>query len=44
MPTDREYLHWLVTNIPGGNDLEAGNTVVEYEPPLPKKGSGIENL
>lgn len=28
-PTDREVLHWMVGNIPG-NDLKAGQTIVEY--------------
>uniref|UniRef100_A0A915DAV3 Uncharacterized protein n=1 Tax=Ditylenchus dipsaci TaxID=166011 RepID=A0A915DAV3_9BILA len=40
MPTDREFLHWMVTNITG-NSLEKGEEVVEYEAPLPKKGSGL---
>ncbi|KAI1719453.1 phosphatidylethanolamine-binding protein [Ditylenchus destructor] len=40
MPTDREYLHWMITNITG-NSLEKGNEIVSYEAPLPKKGSGL---
>ncbi|KAI1720687.1 phosphatidylethanolamine-binding protein domain-containing protein [Ditylenchus destructor] len=40
MPSDREYLHWMITNITG-NSLEKGDEIVSYEAPLPKKGSGL---
>lgn len=38
-PTAREYIHWVVTDIPG-YDVKAGNTVVEYLAPIPSFGSG----
>ncbi|KAH1003909.1 hypothetical protein HUJ04_003745 [Dendroctonus ponderosae] len=36
---DKEYVHWFVANIPG-NAVEKGETVVEYMPPFPPKGTG----
>lgn len=38
-PERRENLHWLVVNIPG-NQLEKGETIVEYIGSGPPKGSG----
>ncbi|EES02614.1 hypothetical protein BDA96_03G104200 [Sorghum bicolor] len=37
-PTMREYLHWIVTNIPGGTDASKGEEVVEYMGPRPPVG------
>uniref|UniRef100_A0ACD5V218 Uncharacterized protein n=1 Tax=Avena sativa TaxID=4498 RepID=A0ACD5V218_AVESA len=37
-PTQREYLHWLVTDIPEGRDVSHGTEVVEYERPQPTAG------
>ncbi|NP_001106249.1 ZCN10 protein [Zea mays] len=37
-PTMREYLHWIVTNIPGGTDANKGEEVVEYMGPRPPVG------
>ncbi|KAJ1282964.1 hypothetical protein BS78_03G091400 [Paspalum vaginatum] len=37
-PTMREYLHWIVTNIPGGTDASKGEDVVEYMGPRPPVG------
>ncbi|XP_051131992.1 protein RICE FLOWERING LOCUS T 1-like [Andrographis paniculata] len=37
-PHLREYLHWLVTDIPGGTDATYGNEVVCYEMPRPSMG------
>ena len=34
-PTDGQWLHWLVYDIPG-NDTRAGKTLVEYSPPDPQ--------
>ncbi|KAH9631181.1 hypothetical protein HF086_005952 [Spodoptera exigua] len=36
---DKEYVHWLVANIPG-NSIEKGDTIVEYLQPIPLKGTG----
>lgn len=36
---DKEYVHWLVANIPG-NSVEKGDTIVEYLRPFPLKGTG----
>lgn len=42
-PTDpkfREWLHWIVVNIPGEKgDVTSGKTVVEYNPPAPPRGT-----
>ena len=40
---DSEYVHWMVTNIPG-NDIKAGNVVVPYLPPFPPFGSGFHRF
>ncbi|KAL6626590.1 hypothetical protein ACP70R_030316 [Stipagrostis hirtigluma subsp. patula] len=37
-PTMREYLHWIVTNIPGGMDAAKGEEVVAYMGPRPPVG------
>uniref|UniRef100_A0ACD5TTY8 Uncharacterized protein n=1 Tax=Avena sativa TaxID=4498 RepID=A0ACD5TTY8_AVESA len=37
-PTAREYLHWLVIDIPEGGDLSRGTEVVPYESPRPTAG------
>ncbi|KAK9673515.1 hypothetical protein RND81_12G172200 [Saponaria officinalis] len=37
-PTLREYLHWLVTDIPGTTGVAFGNEVVWYESPRPSSG------
>lgn len=36
---DKEYVHWLVANIPA-NQIEKGDTVIEYLQPFPPKGTG----
>jgi len=38
-PTNRSWLHWLVTNI-RENDISSGSTMMEYNGPSPPKGSG----
>lgn len=35
-----EYVHWCVANIPG-NNLQKGNTLVDYLQPIPPKGTGF---
>ncbi|XP_078431276.1 protein VERNALIZATION 3-like [Wolffia australiana] len=37
-PTSREYLHWLVTDIPAATNATYGNEVVAYESPRPTVG------
>ncbi|MQL85005.1 hypothetical protein Taro_017514 [Colocasia esculenta] len=37
-PSSREYLHWLVTNIPATADATDGNEIVPYESPRPNLG------
>ncbi|XP_072958115.1 protein FLOWERINGUS T-like [Typha angustifolia] len=37
-PTNREYLHWLVTDIPETTNANFGNEVVCYENPRPIAG------
>ncbi|XP_047083940.1 protein TWIN SISTER of FT-like [Lolium rigidum] len=37
-PSEKEYLHWLVTDIPEGGDVSRGNEVVGYESPRPTAG------
>uniref|UniRef100_A0ACD6AC29 Uncharacterized protein n=1 Tax=Avena sativa TaxID=4498 RepID=A0ACD6AC29_AVESA len=37
-PSAREYLHWLVTDIPEGGDVCRGTEVVAYESPRPTAG------
>ena len=38
-PHDPSFLHWLVTNIPGG-DISHGRVIQPYTPPSPPAGSG----
>ncbi|KAH7709778.1 Phosphatidylethanolamine-binding protein PEBP [Aphelenchoides avenae] len=38
-PTLREYLHWLVVNIPG-NDVKKGTELAGYYGPQPPRNSG----
>ncbi|CAJ2672188.1 protein FLOWERING LOCUS T-like isoform X2 [Trifolium pratense] len=37
-PTFREYLHWMVTDIPATTEVSFGNEVVSYERPRPTSG------
>ncbi|XP_015269954.1 PREDICTED: 39S ribosomal protein L38, mitochondrial [Gekko japonicus] len=37
--TNMEYVHWLVTNIPG-NKIESGEEICHYFPPFPARGTG----
>ncbi|NXW47891.1 RM38 protein, partial [Nyctiprogne leucopyga] len=41
--TDSEYLHWLVTNIPG-NDIRSGKEICHYLPPFPAMGTGYHRF
>uniref|UniRef100_A0A8C3CRH8 Large ribosomal subunit protein mL38 n=1 Tax=Cairina moschata TaxID=8855 RepID=A0A8C3CRH8_CAIMO len=41
--TDAEYLHWLVTNVPG-NDIKAGKEICHYLPPFPAMGTGYHRF
>nr|BCD83044.1 phosphatidyl ethanolamine-binding protein [Lilium hybrid cultivar] len=41
-PTQREYLHWLVTDIPEGRDARFGNEIVSYE--APRASTGIHRV
>lgn len=38
--SEKEYVHWLVANIPG-DFVEKGDTIVEYMQPFPLKGTGF---
>ncbi|XP_024532192.1 protein MOTHER of FT and TFL1 homolog 1 isoform X2 [Selaginella moellendorffii] len=38
-PSLGEYLHWLVTDIPGGTDPSKGKGVLPYERPKPPAGT-----
>ncbi|XP_043855741.1 39S ribosomal protein L38, mitochondrial [Dromiciops gliroides] len=40
---DAEYIHWLVTNIPG-NDVSAGQELCHYLPPFPSRGTGFHRF
>nr|XP_039271418.1 39S ribosomal protein L38, mitochondrial-like [Styela clava] len=40
---DKEYVHWLVGNIPGGDVLK-GNTIVDYLQPIPARGTGYQRM
>ncbi|XP_074702983.1 large ribosomal subunit protein mL38 isoform X2 [Strix aluco] len=40
---DSEYLHWLVTNIPG-NDIKSGKEICHYLPPFPARGTGYHRF
>ncbi|KAF3679732.1 hypothetical protein CQW23_04589 [Capsicum baccatum] len=37
-PTFREWLHWIVTDVPEGGDASEGREVVEYMGPKPPAG------
>ncbi|KAL2621622.1 hypothetical protein R1flu_001827 [Riccia fluitans] len=37
-PSQKEYLHWLITDIPSEGDASAGQCVVPYEGPKPMVG------
>ncbi|KAH7651392.1 Phosphatidylethanolamine-binding protein [Dioscorea alata] len=37
-PTQREYLHWLVTDIPAADGLDFGRELICYERPSPTFG------
>ncbi|KAK2536986.1 Mrpl38 isoform B [Columba livia] len=41
--THSEYLHWLVTNIPG-NDIQSGKEICHYLPPFPAMGTGYHRF
>ncbi|NXJ38695.1 RM38 protein, partial [Ciconia maguari] len=41
--TESEYLHWLVTNIPG-NDIKSGKEICHYLPPFPAMGTGYHRF
>jgi len=46
---EAEYLHWMVSNIPGGGeggvgDLSQGDTVVPYLQPFPPHGTGFHRM
>ncbi|NXD69780.1 RM38 protein, partial [Eolophus roseicapillus] len=41
--TDSEYLHWLVTNIPG-NNIKSGKEICHYLPPFPAMGTGYHRF
>lgn len=40
---NKEYVHWLVGNIPGG-DVNKGEIVYDYLQPFPPKGVGFQRL
>nr|XP_028572765.1 39S ribosomal protein L38, mitochondrial isoform X1 [Podarcis muralis] len=40
---DSEYLHWLVTNIPG-NKMEMGKEICHYFPTFPARGTGYHRF
>ncbi|XP_025715550.1 large ribosomal subunit protein mL38 isoform X1 [Callorhinus ursinus] len=40
---DAEYVHWLVTNIPG-NSVAEGQETCPYLPPFPARGSGFHRF
>lgn len=42
-PILREYLHWLVVNVPG-NNYHKGQELAFYKGPEPAKGTGLENM
>ncbi|XP_053151777.1 39S ribosomal protein L38, mitochondrial [Hemicordylus capensis] len=43
LDTSMEYVHWLVTNIPG-NKVEGGAETCHYFPPFPAKGTGYHRF
>ena len=38
-----EYVHWMITNIPG-NDVKAGDQIVPYLQPFPPFGTGFHRF
>jgi phosphatidylethanolamine-binding protein (PEBP) family uncharacterized protein len=38
-PTNREWLHWMVTDVPL-DSIKEGHTLVEYSGPAPPEGTG----
>lgn len=42
-PDRREWLQWVVTNIPG-DDVKEGMHLAEYVPPMPRPGSGYHRV
>lgn len=43
LDTESEYLHWFIGNIRGG-DLNTGEILCDYMPPLPWRGTGYHRL
>ncbi|KAL3273753.1 hypothetical protein HHI36_015181 [Cryptolaemus montrouzieri] len=41
--SSKEYIHWFVGNIPGQN-IEKGETIVNYLQPFPPKGTGYHRF
>lgn len=39
-PTNADWLHWMIVNIPG-NNIKKGTTILPYTPPAPPRGSGV---
>ncbi|KAH7351566.1 hypothetical protein KP509_19G003400 [Ceratopteris richardii] len=37
-PASREWVHWIVTDIPAGGDASQGMEILQYEPPKPVIG------
>lgn len=44
-PSNGQWLHWLVTNVPGSStkepEISKGNVLVEWEGPKPAEGTGL---
>jgi phosphatidylethanolamine-binding protein (PEBP) family uncharacterized protein len=40
-PSNKEWIHWLVVNIPNGGLNYGGDTAIEYFRPTPPAGSGL---
>lgn len=38
-PVDKEWLHWLVVNIPG-NQIQVGDVLAKYLNPTPQADTG----
>jgi len=43
LDSSKEILHWVVANIPD-DDVSQGDTIVEYLPPTPWKGTGFHRF
>ncbi|KAK1371903.1 Terminal flower 1 [Heracleum sosnowskyi] len=37
-PTMKEYIHWIVTDIPGSGTVEQGKEILPYIMPMPHRG------